>query len=101
MVQKLVPAVDGSLQAAREVLINNPNFSELIRDEKAHMIRGQIDGDKLNGKMRSFTMEHSLLTLVQEGKITCAVAMAAAKAPQDLEKELRRAGLFTELGLAA
>lgn len=101
MVQKLVPAVDGRLQAAREVLINNLNFSELIRDEKAHMIRGQIDGDKLGGKRRSFTLEHSLLTLVQEGKITCAVAMAAAKAPDDLEKELKRAGIYEELELAA
>lgn len=101
MVQKLVPAVDGGLQAAREVLVNNLNFTELIRDEKAHMIRGQIDGDKVAGKQRSFTLESSLLTLVAEEKITCDVAMAAAKAPQELEKDLKRAGLYKELGQAA
>ncbi|HEX9086494.1 MAG TPA: ATPase, T2SS/T4P/T4SS family [Arthrobacter sp.] len=101
MVQKLVPAVDGSMQAAREVLVNNLNFSELIRDKQAHMIPGQIAGDKLNGKRVSFTMEESLFHLVKAGRITCAVAMAAAKSPENLEKELKRAGLFTELGLAA
>lgn len=94
MVQKLVPAVDGRLQAAREVLINNLNFSELIRDEKAHLIRSQIAGDP-----NSFTLESSLLNLVKEGKITSVVAMAAAKAPEDMKNELKRAGLY-EMGAA-
>lgn len=96
MVQKLVPDVHGKLQAAREVLVNNINFSELIRDEKAHMIRAQLSGDK-----KSFTLESTLLELVKEGKITCDTAMAAAKAPDDLKTELKRAGIYQELGLAA
>jgi hypothetical protein len=41
------------------------------------------------------------MNLVQEGKITCDTAMAAAKAPDDLKADLKRAGLYTELGLAA
>ncbi|MET4143725.1 ATPase, T2SS/T4P/T4SS family [Arthrobacter sp. UYCo732] len=101
MVQKLVPAVDGRLQAAREVLVNNLNFSELIRKDSAHLIRAQIDGDKEDGKQRSFTLESSLLQLVREGKITVQTAMTAAKAPDDMKNALKRAGLYKELGQAA
>lgn len=101
MVQKLVPAVDGRLQAAREVMINNLNFSELIRHEKGHMIRSQIDGDKENGQQRSFTLESSLLQLVGEGKITSHTAMAAAKAPEEMKNGLKRAGLYEERETAA
>lgn len=100
MVQKLLPARDGSLQAAREVMINNTNFRELIRNDDAHMIRSQLEGDKFKGTPRSFTMESSLLTLVQEGKISAAVAMSAAKAPDALETSLKRAGLY-DMELAA
>ncbi|ACL42099.1 type II secretion system protein E (plasmid) [Pseudarthrobacter chlorophenolicus A6] len=99
MVQKLVPAVDGRLQAAREVLVNNTNFSELIRKDSSHLIRAQIDGDKQAGERRSFTLEHSLFTLVAEGKITGKTAMAVAKAPDDLEATLRRAGIY-DMGVA-
>lgn len=101
MVQKLVPAVDGRLQAAREVMINSLNFSELIRTGDGHMIRSQIDGDKVAGKQRSFTLESSLLELVKEGKITPDTAMASAKNTDDMKNQLKRAGLAEGLGLAA
>lgn len=100
MVQKLIPAVDGRLQAAREVLVNNLNFSELIRKDSAHLIRAQIDGDKVSGERRSFTMEHSLFKLVAEGKVRQDKALAAAKMPDDLIAELKRAKLYTETGRA-
>lgn len=96
MVQKLVPATDGRLQAAREVLVNNQNFSELIRNGQAHMIRAQIDGDR-----KSFTLESTLLQLVKDEKITAQTAMDAAKEQNVMENELKRAGLYGKLELAA
>jgi twitching motility protein PilT len=95
MVQKLVPAVDGTLTAAREVMINNTNFAELIRTEDTQMIRSQLSGDRGN----SFSLEDNLLEMVKDGTITAATAIAAARNPRDLTSELTRAGLNP--GLAA
>lgn len=85
MVQKLVRTVDGRLTAAREVLVNNLNFSELIRDSKAHMIRSQIAGVR-----GCFTLEDSLLSLVQQGAITRETAMSTCKNAVDMEAMLDR-----------
>lgn len=95
MVQKLVPAVDGTLTAAREVMINNTNFAELIRTEDTQMIRSQLSGDRGN----SFSLEDNLLELVKAGTITAETAIASARNPRDLISELTRAGLNP--GLAA
>lgn len=88
VVQRLVPTVDNRLAAAREVLINNTNFSELIRDEKMHMIRGQIAGSP-----GCFTMEDSLVQLVHEGKIAQETAYAQSKNPDQITKGLARVGV--------
>lgn len=87
LVQKLVPTVDGRLTAAREVLINNLNFTELIRDEKSHMIRSQIEGSQAG-----FTLESSLADLVLKGAITPETAMHSAKDAVSMESMLQRAG---------
>lgn len=89
LVQKLVPTKDGKLTAARELLINDLNFSELIRDEKAHMIRGQIASGK-----DCFTMEDSLALLAEKGAITPDAAMANAKDAADMQNQLARRGLI-------
>lgn len=95
MVQKLVPTVDGTLTAAREVMINNTNFAELIRTEETQMIRSQLSGDRGN----SFSLEDNLLELVKAGTITAETAIASARNPRDLVSDLTRAGLNP--GLAA
>jgi twitching motility protein PilT len=89
LVQKLVPTKDGKLTAARELLINDLNFSELIRDEKAHMIRGQIASGQ-----GCFTMEDSLADLAAKGAITPEAAMANAKDHTDMQNHLARRGLM-------
>lgn len=83
--QQLVPTVDGRLTAAREVLVNNINFAEIIRDGKTHLIPQQMAGTR-----GSFTMEDSLLKLVETGRIEPGVAMAHAKNPEELEASLKR-----------
>lgn len=90
LVQKLVPTQDGKLTAARELLINDLNFSELIRDSKAHLIRGQISSGK-----GCFTLEDSLADLAAKGAITPDIALAQAKNVEDMESNLARLGLIT------
>jgi Tfp pilus assembly pilus retraction ATPase PilT len=96
VVQRLVPALDGSLVAAREVMINNLNFSDLIRTDDTKMLHGQMDGDRL-----SCTLESSLLALVQEGKISADVALASAKDAVDMKDKLQRADLYRHLTAVA
>jgi twitching motility protein PilT len=90
LVQKLVPTVDGKLTAARELLINDLNFSELIRDEEAHMIRSQIAGAP-----GCFTLEDSLADLAAKGAITPDTAMAHSKDGNEMQNHLARLGLIT------
>ncbi|MCC3299240.1 type IV pilus twitching motility protein PilT [Arthrobacter caoxuetaonis] len=88
MVQKLVPTVDGRLTAAREVLLNDLNFTEIIRDDKMQMIRARIAGSK-----GCFTLEDSLADLVVKNAITIETAIGAAKNPDDLRETLARKGV--------
>lgn len=85
MVQKLVPTVEGRLTAAREVLLNNIDFAEIIRENQMQMIRSRIAGSR-----GSFTLEDSLASLVMAGGITEDTALSAAKNPDDLQETLTR-----------
>ncbi|MCC3292559.1 type IV pilus twitching motility protein PilT [Arthrobacter sp. zg-Y1110] len=88
MVQKLVPTVDGRLTAAREVLLNDLNFTEIIRDNQMQMIRSRIAGSR-----GCFTLEDSLAELVKQNAITAETAISAAKNPDDLRETMTRKGV--------
>ncbi|MGK3708591.1 type IV pilus twitching motility protein PilT [Arthrobacter sp. IK3] len=88
MVQKLVPTADGRLTAAREVLLNDLNFTEIIRDDKMQMIRARIAGSK-----GCFTLEDSLADLVSQNAITADTALGAAKNTDDLREIMARKGV--------
>lgn len=96
MVQKLVPDVEGGLTAAREVMVNNINFAQLIQDDKTVMIKSQLSGDPL-----CFTLEDDLLKLTKESIIDPATALAAAKDPIEMATKLRSAGLYATLAAVA
>lgn len=85
MVQKLVPTVDGRLTAAREVMLNDIDFAEIIRENQMQMIRARIAGSK-----GSFTLEDSLANLVMAGGISEDTALMAAKNPDDFKETLTR-----------
>ncbi len=65
--QQLVPAIDGTLIAARELLINTPAVANLIRENNISQI---ISVMQTSAKSGMITMEHALKTLVAEGKIS-------------------------------
>jgi twitching motility protein PilT len=85
MVQKLVPSTQGGKVAVRELMINDPNFSEVIKTGQMHMIRSQMEGTKGN-----FSLEDSLALLVKDGLITRETAHAQASSIESLNEKLDR-----------
>jgi len=69
--QQLIVAKDGSRVAAREILVNTPAVSNLIRENDTSQIKSMIQTGASAG-MR--TMETSLLALEKDGLIEGAVA---------------------------
>ncbi|MFH1457137.1 MAG: type IV pilus twitching motility protein PilT [Patescibacteria group bacterium] len=65
--QHLVPGVDGGRVAVREVMINNPAVSNLIRENKIPQIRSVIQTSSDEGMI---TRDQDLKRLFKEGKIT-------------------------------
>lgn len=69
--QQLVPTVDGERVAAREVLINTPAISNLIRENNIPQIYSALQTGAKDGM---FTFETSLKQLVKDGLIEKEVA---------------------------
>ncbi|MCD7764705.1 MAG: PilT/PilU family type 4a pilus ATPase [Lachnospiraceae bacterium] len=70
--QQLVPAKDGSLIPAFEIMIMTPAISNMIRDNKIHQIEGVI---YTSAKEDMISMDNSLLQLYKTGKITAETAL--------------------------
>lgn len=83
--QQLVPAIDGSMVPAFEIMTVTPAIRNMIRDNKVHQIDGVIysaAGDDM------IAMDASLLKLYQDGKITADTALAHATNPDMLKKKM-------------
>jgi len=83
--QQLVPAIDGSLVPAFEVMTVTPAIRNMIRENKVPQIEGVIyssDTDEM------VSMDSSLAKLVQAGKITKDTAMEFAVNPEMLGRRL-------------
>lgn len=65
--QQLIPAVDGELVPAFEIMKVNSAARNLIRESKAHQLDNLISTSAAQGMV---TMDQSLLKLLQQGKIT-------------------------------
>jgi len=65
--QHLIPDVDGGRIAVREVMVNNPAISNLIRENKIPQIRSVIQTSSDEGM---FTHDQDLKRLYKENKIT-------------------------------
>ncbi|MFA6919095.1 MAG: type IV pilus twitching motility protein PilT [Patescibacteria group bacterium] len=68
--QKLLPREGGGRVAAREVLINDPAVSNLIRENKVSQIKTAIQTSSKDGMI---SMDNSLQKLYKEGSISKAV----------------------------
>ena len=83
--QQLVPAIDGHMVPAFELMIMTPAISNMIRDNKTHQIDGIIY-TSAKDEMRS--MDSSLLQLYHSGTITAETALRYSTNPDMLRKKL-------------
>ena len=83
--QQLIPAIDGSIVPAFEIMICNTAIQNMIRDGKAHQMDSVI---KLSAREGMRTMDDDLLRLVTEGKITPSSALMYSIYPDQLRKKL-------------
>ncbi|MCD8346801.1 MAG: PilT/PilU family type 4a pilus ATPase [Lachnospiraceae bacterium] len=83
--QQLVPAIDGSLVPAFEIMIMTPAISNMIRDNKTHQIEGVI---YTSAKDDMISMDNSLLRLYKERKITAETALQYCTNAEMMRKKL-------------
>jgi len=80
--QQLLPKKDGGRIAAREILINTPAISNLIRENKIAQIKTVIQTSAEEGM---FTMDQDLKRLFEEGYVTKEVAESYMTTPTMLQ----------------
>src|SRR5262249_8942572 len=89
--QRLVPTLDGSGRvAALEVLVSNGRVQSCILDPGAGDLREIIADGEFYGMQ---TFDQSLVSLVQQGRVSLAEAMLAATSPHDMKLALQNKGL--------
>lgn len=83
--QQLIPAVDGGIAPAFEVMIVDNAIANMIREGKAHQMDNVIYAGASRGMM---TMDGDILRLYQAGRITRENALMYAINPDMLAKRL-------------
>lgn len=81
--QRLLPRIDGGQAAAREILINTPAVSNLIRENKVSQIKSVIETSSRQGMV---SIDQDIKRLYKLKIITKAVAQAQMDNPEFLEK---------------
>ncbi len=89
MSQRLVPATDGKLACAVEVMINSPYISELIREGTFNEIKGVMEKGDTAGMQ---TFDQSLYDLYKADKITMKNALKYADSSTNLEWKINFGG---------
>ena len=88
--QQLVPALDGSMVPAFEIMLTNTAIRNLIREEKTHQIDSVIAAGGSEG-MR--TMDQSLFDLVRSKRVDKDMALQYSIHQEALEKRFEAEGL--------
>ena len=83
--QQLIPALDGTLVPAFEVMRVNSAIRNLIRESKAHQMDNVIAQSAAEGMV---TMDQSLLRLVQSGRISPEAALRHSVNSEWMQKRL-------------
>ncbi|MEK7558103.1 MAG: PilT/PilU family type 4a pilus ATPase [Patescibacteria group bacterium] len=81
--QRLVPKIDGSRIAVREILLNTPAISNLIRENKVAQIKTVIETSAREGMV---SLDRNFEKLYKNKIITKEVAQAQMENPEILEK---------------
>ena len=83
--QQLVPAKNGTLVPAFEIMVMTPAISNMIRDNKVHQIDGII---YTSAKEDMISMDNSLLELYRKGIITQETVLQYCTNPEMIRKKL-------------
>ena len=89
--QRLVPAINGNVVPAVEIMINTPMVRKLIEENRLDKLSAAIETGTEDG-MQSFNQ--ALLKLVKARLITEAEALSKASSPEALKMNLR--GIFLD-----
>ena len=91
--QRMIPAVDGTVVPAQEIMINTGTVKKLIADNRLDKLAAAVETGVDDG-MQDFNQ--ALLKLVQAGKVTKEEALQRATNPQALEMNFQ--GIFLSQG---
>jgi len=83
--QKLLPATNGGLVPAFEIMVLTPAIRNLIRERKVHQIDGII---YTSASDNMISMDTSIYNLFKEGLITKHTAISEAVNPEMMEKRI-------------
>lgn len=83
--QQLLPAVDGTLRPAFEIMIVNPAVRNMIRESKMFQLDTIISSSADQGMI---TMDQSILSLARSGLITSTTALRYAINPDWMQRRL-------------
>ena len=83
--QQLLPAVDGSMVPAFEIMTVTPAIRNMIRENKVPQIDGLLYSA---GREDMLSMDSSILDLYRKGRITQDTALIYATNPEMLRKRL-------------
>lgn len=81
--QRLVPTISPGRALAVELLLRAPALSSLIRDSKTHLIDSLI---QTSGELGMMSLEHSLVALIKQGKVSFETAQNYTLRPDLLAK---------------
>ena len=84
--QQLVPGVDGKMIPVFEIMHVNNAIKNMIRDNKSYQIDNAIQTSAAEGMI---SMDQSLITLFQAGKITADTAVEYAVNPDQVIRKVR------------
>jgi twitching motility protein PilT len=91
--QRMVPAIQGGMVPALEILINTPTVRKLLEENRLDKLPAAIETGSEDGMVN---FNQALFQLIQEGKVTEKEALAKATNPQVLEMNLK--GIFLDEG---
>ena len=83
--QQLVPAKNGGMVPAFEVMNINSAIRNMIRDSKSYQIDNVIQTSAAEGMI---SMDQSLLRLYKEGHITAEIALEYAANPEQMKRKI-------------
>lgn len=84
--EQLLPAVDGGVVPAFEIMIVNPAIRSQIRDGKTYQIDNTIASNRDSGMI---TMDDSIYKLYEQGKISADTAVLYSVNPEQMKKRCR------------